>query len=272
MRGIRGALIGVALLAGGAAAPQGQPATSSPAPAPPLSYLPGYLAADARPDSLVLLPPPPAPGSAAQARDDEAARAAIALHGSPRWNMATGDAVLSFPKAAGTFSCALGTEISEQATPRLYVLLRRTLLDAGLSTYGAKNRYRRERPFVSNGAPICTPAEDAILRKDGSYPSGHSAIGWAWGLVLAQAAPERADALIARGRAFGQSRVACNVHWLSDAEEGRVVGTATVARLQNNAEFQADLAAARSEIAAARAAGKRPTGDCAAEAAALATF
>lgn len=270
MRGIRGALIGVALLAGGAAAPQ--PSTTTPAPVAPPSYLPGYLAAGARPDSLALLPPPPAPGSAAQARDDEAARAALALRGSPRWNLATADAVLSFPKAAATFSCALGTEISEQATPRLYVLLRRTVLDAGLSTYGAKNRYRRERPFMSNGAPICTPAEDAVLRKDGSYPSGHSAVGWTWGLILAQAAPDRADALIARGRAFGQSRVACNVHWLSDAEEGRIVGTATAARLQNSAEFQADLAAARAEIAAARAAGKPPSGDCAAEAAALATF
>ena len=85
-----------------------------------------------------------------------------------------------------------------------------------------------------------------------------------------QASPGQADAILARGRAFGQSRVACNVHWLSDVEEGRLMASATVARLHDDAAFRADLAAARAEIASARAKGLGPTGDCAKEAAQLA--
>lgn len=230
----------------------------------------GYLAADARPDSLALLPPPPAPDSAALALDQATARAAASLGGSPRWQLATEDAELRFPQAASAFSCALGVSVTEQDTPRLYLLLRRSLVDAGLSTYGAKDHYNRTRPFVATRTPMCTPADEVKLSKDGSYPSGHSAIGWAWALILAEAAPERTSAILARGRAFSESRIACNVHWQSDVNEGRMMGAATVARLHADPVFRADLAAARSELTAAWARGAKPVRDCQAEAAALA--
>jgi len=236
---------------------------------PGSGYAKGYLSRDELPDSLALVPPPPAEGSAALADDADAFRLLTALQATPRGALATQDANLKFPAAAGHFACALGISISEQATPNLNMLLRRTLTDAGLSTYKAKDSYKRTRPFVALNAPSCTPTEEAALRKDGSYPSGHSAVGWAWALVLTQAAPERADALLQRGRAFGQSRGICGVHWKSDIQAGRLMGAATVARLQSNATYRAQLAAAQSEIAAARAAGRTPAvSDCAAEAAA----
>lgn len=225
-------------------------------------YLAGYLKQEELPNSLTLVPPPPAPGTAAFARDEEVAAAAVSRQGSSRWNQAVTDADLMFPKAASTFSCALGIEVSQAATPRLYLLLRRTLTDAGLSTFPTKKLYQRARPFMKSGAPQCTPREDADLRADGSYPSGHTAIGWAWALILAEAAPERSDAILARGRAFGDSRIACNVHWQSDVDEGRIMGSATVAKLQTNAQFQDDLRAAKAEIAAAFAAGSKPAQLC----------
>ena len=36
--------------------------------------------------------------------------------------------------AAGTFSCALNAPITQEETPHLHVLLRRTLTDSGLSS------------------------------------------------------------------------------------------------------------------------------------------
>jgi acid phosphatase (class A) len=48
------------------------------------------------------------------------------------------------------------------------------------------------------------------------------------------------------------------VHWLSDVEEGRTMGAATVARLHASADFAADLAAARAELAAVRARSLAP--------------
>ncbi|WP_071524204.1 phosphatase PAP2 family protein [Providencia burhodogranariea] len=55
----------------------------------------------------------------------------------------------------------------------------------------AKENYKRIRPFVFFNTSSCTPNEDAILMKDGSYPSGHTAYSWATALILAEIAPSR---------------------------------------------------------------------------------
>jgi len=245
---------------------------SKPAAVPEIhpGILAGYLQSGEHPNSLALIPPPPATGSAMLALDEEVSRKGLALRGTKRWDLAAKDAELMFPEAADTFSCALGIPITEQGTPHLYMLLRRTLADAGLSTYTAKNKYQRKRPFMKNKEPICTPDEKELLMKDGSYPSGHTAIGWTWALILTEIAPERADAILARGRAFGESRRICNVHWHSDVIEGRFMGSAAVARLHANAAFRAEIEAAKAELAAVRAKGLKPTSDCKAEADALA--
>jgi acid phosphatase (class A) len=234
--------------------------------------LKGYLPSEVLPNSLALIPPPPAAGSASLALDEAVSRNSLTLRDTPRWKLAVEDADLRFPQAAGTFSCALNAPITEQDTPHLYMLMRRTLADAGLSTYMAKNHYKRTRPFVVNKEPTCTPDEEEHLMKDGSYPSGHTAVGWAWALILSEIAPEQADAILARGRAFGQSRVICNAHWQSDVIEGRFVGAAAVARLHSNPEFLAELKAAKAELATVRSKGLKPTRDCAAEAQAMAQF
>lgn len=230
----------------------------------------GYLAKAPPEEILALAPAPPAPGSAAEARDIEASEAALKLQGAARWNLATTDADLRPAAYMDAFSCTLGAPLSPATTPKTATLMLRTLIDFGLAPYPIKNKYARVRPFMVNGKPLCTPDREAELRRDGSYPSGHAALGYGWGLVLGEVAPDRALALAARGRAFGDSRRICNVHWLSDTEEGRMVGAAVFARLQSSPEFQADLEASRAEIAALRASGAKPARDCAAEAAALA--
>ena len=232
----------------------------------------GYLADDTIPDSLKLLPPPPAASSPAFALDRGLSRERLESSGSgtPRWEQAAKDACLEFPYAAETFSCALDTRITEKDTPRLYKLLQKVKDDASSSTKSAKAHYHRSRPFAVNGKQSCIPDDQEWLAKNGSYPSGHAAVGWAWALILSELAPDRASAVFARGVAFGESRSVCNVHWESDVATGRVMGTSTVARLHEDPAFRADLEAARAELAVVRARGLRPQRDCAAEAAALA--
>ena len=231
--------------------------------------LKGYLPMESLPDSLSLIPAAPIEGSATLKRDEAVSRNNLELRGTPRWDLATEDNNLMFPEAAGTFSCALNAPVSEQETPQLYRLLRRTLADAGLSTYTAKNHYKRTRPFVVNGQPTCAPDDEAALRKDGSYPSGHTAIGWAWALILSEVSPEQAGNILARGRAFGQSRVVCNVHWQTDVNEGRFMGAASVARLHSDPVFRSAIVEASRELQEVRARGLSPQRDCDAEARAL---
>ena len=230
----------------------------------------GHLSADAVPNGLELLPPPPQPGSAAMAYDEASSRVALALRNTPRWELATGDADLTPPRVAGAFSCALDASVPEADAPHLYLLMRKVVEDASLSTRAAKNHYHRVRPFVENREPTCTPGDEEALKGNGSYPSGHSTFGWAWALILAEIAPERSNAILSRGLAFGESRVVCNVHWESDVAAGRILGAGLVARLHADPAFLRDMEAAKAELAAARAKGLKSPRDCAAEWAALA--
>lgn len=229
---------------------------------------PAYFSAPmARGERLV--GPPPAEGSADLARDLASDAAALALRGSARYALAASDADLSTGALPRAFSCAAGVIIGDAATPALAHLMRRAAGDFGASTGATKKLYARQRPFAVDGKPSCTPAEEAALRTNGSYPSGHAAIGYGMGLLLAAVFPERAADLVRRGAAFADSRRVCHVHWRSDVEAGERYAAATFARLQSDATFRADLAAA---IAETRAIAKVPAPDavtCAAEAAAL---
>lgn len=249
------------LLTGGllAVAPV-RPALAAP---PPLAseltenargFVPGYLSAEAVLDSAALLPPPPAAGSPAALADEAAHRAARDQSTPERRAQAKTDANLRFPAAAASFASVLGVAITMEQMPHLVTLLRRSLIDAGgTGAEAAKKKYQRVRPFAHYDEPCCTPEEAEALKKNGAYPSGHSAVGWAWALILAELAPEQATALLARGHDFGQSRVICGVHWQSDVEAGRVIGAAVVARLHADPVFLAQLAEAKKELAAARA-------------------
>jgi len=222
----------------------------------------GYLSMESLPNSIAFLPPPPTEGTAAFALDEEVNRNSLTLRGTPRWDLARQDNT----KSANAFSCTLNVQISEQDTPHIYTLMRRTLDDAGFSATPAKIHYQRPRPFVFNNEPICIDKPPGKYR---SYPSSHTTLGWTWALILSEIAPEQSDAILARGRAFGQSRVICNVHWQSDVNAGLLLGAAVVARLHAEPEFLVTIEAAKVEFEVARAKGLSPERDCEAEAAAL---
>jgi acid phosphatase (class A) len=226
----------------------------------------GYLAPAKWPDSLALLPKPPAQGSKALRRDEKLQARAVAAQSTARWAQARTDADIFLPTATATLSCAAGLSIGSTTTPVIDKILRRTMADFGSATAKAKAFYMRPRPFTINQKPQCTPDWDKVLRGDGSYPSGHAAIGYGWGLTLAEIVPRRKSALIKRGRAFAESRRYCNVHWQSDVEAGIEVSKAVFAKLKADPAFQADLAAGRAEAKAATS----PPQNCAAEKAALA--
>jgi membrane-associated phospholipid phosphatase len=225
-----------------------------------------YLSPEATPDGVRILPPPPAPGSPVAAADRQVFAATRRLKGSPRWKVAASDVESD---AFEHFACALGVRLSPQTAPALARLLDRA------GTAGVvdpvKRFYRTRRPYLGSKAPICQ-AETAELAGNADYPSGHTANGWMEALILAELAPDRATQILARGRAFGESRLVCGAHSLSAVEAGWLAGAAATAALHGSAEFRADLEAARAEMTRVRASA--PAADaaaCRAESAALAT-
>ena len=215
---------------------------------PSIPFPKGYLDPKALPDSLALLPPPPAAGTDSKAADEEAFKATLDAP-QPRWALAASDAELnSWAHIVSSFEPIVGTSLSDGSKPHAEMLLRRSITDAALSTYEAKNHYQRVRPFVENNVSTCLPQDEPALRKDGSYPSGHTAIGWMLALVLTELFPDKQDALLQRGYDYGQSRVVCRAHWMSDTVSGRTITSATFARLHSDPVFEAQLDLARAEL------------------------
>lgn len=215
----------------------------------------GYLDKTTAPNAANFLPPPPEPGSLREQDDIAIYRATRALKGTPRWAQAAADNEIETPSAPRVFNEALGIAFVPEQMPTLTLLLGRMLGDLETIQTPAKRGYFRSRPFVVEPAETCFTPE-SWLGSSGSYPSGHTALGWAWALVLAEMAPERADEILARGLAYGESRMICGVHYASDVEAGRIVGAALVAALKADPAFQADFATARRELTLARAAAR----------------
>ncbi|RSD30870.1 acid phosphatase [Vibrio pectenicida] len=208
-----------------------------------------FLSVHEVPDSLSILPPPPTENTVQWNADKQAFIQTRHFEGTRRWKLAIADANLSANHMGDAFSDVLGIDISPRTTPKLIEVLKRVRGDsARLAVRSAKLEYMRIRPFVQFNTHSCTPESEKALSGNGSYPSGHASYGWAAALVLAELVPEKQNALFARGYDFGQSRVVCGVHWQSDVDAGRLMGSAAYARLHAKPEFISALAEASKEL------------------------
>lgn len=210
------------------------------------------------------LGPPPAKGSAAAEKDRQVFLTTRKLEGTPRWSIAQADNVEE--NVLSAYACALGYEPTRQSNPKLAAMLLRMSRDVRSAVSGPKLKYHRARPFRSQTGPLCIkPGLGFSLSPD--YPSGHATWGWSVGLLLAEAAPDRSQAILARARAYGESRVVCGVHNASSVEAGKVNAENLFAALWSSEAFKADLAGVRAELDAARVQGTPPDpAHCTAEA------
>jgi acid phosphatase (class A) len=232
------------------------PAAAPAAPAATNRNL-GFLSAETTPDAMATIPPAPKAGDPRNDLDWAIFKATRSLEGSERWALAQNDDNYRPAALLKDFSCAVGADLTAENAPTLTRIIARTTADAGAAAQRAKEVYQRTRPYLNNPGNICIERSDG-LASSFDYPSGHGSLGWVAGLVIAQLAPDRSTAVLARARAYGESRVVCGVHNMSAIEAARTNGASVFAALQGSQEFQAAMATAKAEITAARASGKAP--------------
>lgn len=237
-------------------AAQPAPAATPAAPVMAMSSR-GYLTAGTMPDAAATIAPAPKEGEVRNTADWAIFKATRALEGGDRWDLAKFDDSYRPADLLKGFSCAAGVELTPENSPTLAVMMARVSRDAGAAAEGAKQLYKRTRPYMHNPGAICIERSEG-LGKSFDYPSGHASLGWANGLLVAELVPDRATQALQRGRAFGESRVVCGVHNYSAVEAARTNAAGVMAALHGSAEFQADMAKARAEMAAARASGAKP--------------
>ena len=200
-------------------------------------------------DAREHLAPPPAKGSPAAEKDRQIFLATRKLQGTPRWAIAQADD--DAENVLGAYACALGYTPTAQSNPKLAAMLQRMSRDVRAAVDATKLKYRRPRPYLSAPGPICVDHRTRLAMTP-DYPSGHATWGWTVGLLLAEAAPDRSQVILARARAFGESRIVCGVHNASSVEAGKANAENLFAALWSSDAFKADLAGVRAELDAAR--------------------
>ena len=200
------------------------------------------------PNAVYFLPAPPDTASAAFQYDKAQYRwGKEQRKDSTRLAIAVNDAIWSIDNICKIYSGVLGFEISEQNAPVIYRMLTLGLLTTDQAGKLPKNHYMRTRPYVFYNEPTIYPSDEAWLRTNGSYPSGHTILGWSAALLLTEMAPDKADTIMARGYMYGQSRVIAGYHWQSDVDAARLVASAAVARLHADKRFLKLMKKARRE-------------------------
>ena len=226
-------------------------AADPPAANRPVGYLPPHSV-----DLLSVVPPAPVEGDIRYEADRDVFRDMKPMIGGPRWKLATNDVDYATPALLADFSCAAGARLTPGDYPATTHLLERAAADTSVANNDSKNHYKRPRPYKIDDGETCQAKED--LGDSFDYPSGHTTAGWTYGLVLAELMPERATPILARARAYGESRIVCRVHTMSAVESGRLGATATMMSVRAAPGYQADLAAARRELAARRSKATAP--------------
>lgn len=208
-----------------------------------------YLTPDQLPNMVNWLPAPPTEGSAAFAYDEaqyqwgkeqrnDKARAALAI----------AHASIDPAKICEHFSEAMGMTISKENTPAIYRVVVNGMETANNISIIPKKHYNRQRPFIRYGEPTIVPKAEKVLSKNGSYPSGHTIIGFSGALLLAEINPDAADELIKIGYECGQSRIISGFHWQSDVTAARLAAAVAVAKLHSSKQFNKDMRRAKREF------------------------
>ena len=208
-----------------------------------------YVNTDALPNALNFYPAPPETTSVqfmydisqymwGKAMRADSARAALAI----------AQAETNLDSMVRMFSGPFGMEISAKKTPAIMNAIERGIATLRQVGRVPKKHYMRRRPFDRFNEPTLVPKDEESLRKNGSYPSGHTILAWSMAMLLVEINPAAQDALLKYAYEWGQSRVIAGFHWQSDVDASKVLVSAAFASLHNDETFLADMKKARAEF------------------------
>ncbi len=195
--------------------------------------------------------PAPIPQEARGIADREVHKLTRALNGTPRWTMAIADLPGDSASMMRDFACATRIGMTPATAPKTAALLERASRDTVREANELRTYYKRRRPYLLDSGETCEPQSDQ-LNFSYDYPAADAARGWTWALVLAEVLHERAAPVLARGRAYGESRIVCGTHSMSAVEAGRSVADATMAVVRTEQAYADAVIAVRAELTALR--------------------
>ena len=131
--------------------------------------------------------------------------------------------------------------------PKTKLLFEIVKYNASFESQLFKKHFMRRRPYQEDSTiKVCVPPTADNLNH--SYPSGHTTLGFASGIILANLIPEKSTDILDRARLYGENRINCGAHFPSDVVAGQVLGTLVAIELIKNEEFKSLLKASKEEL------------------------
>jgi acid phosphatase (class A) len=144
------------------------------------------------------------------------------------------------------YADVMGPDFTAEKLPKTAALFDRVVATEDVVDDHAKKAFNRPRPYMLDEQihPLLKKS------KSGSWPSGHSTIGYLMATVLGEMVPEKRNALFTRAAGYAENRLVAGFHYRSDTVMSRTGAALIAQRISEEPEFKAEFDAAKAELRA----------------------
>lgn len=191
------------------------------------------------------LPAPPADDSA-QTKAEIAELLAIQAKRTPEEEKA---AIADAQENVWRYADVMGPDFDAAKLPKVAAFFDRVIATEDVVDDRAKKYFHRSRPYM------VSDEIHPLLKKStsGSWPSGHSTLGYLMATLLGDMVPEKRNALFARAAVYAEHRLVAGFHYRSDTVMSRTGAALIAQKMFEQPEFTREYEAAKAELAAENA-------------------
>ena len=142
------------------------------------------------------------------------------------------------------FADVMGPDFDAAKLPKTAALFDRIVATEDVVDDHAKKAFNRPRPYMLDEQihPLLKKS------KSGSWPSGHSTIGYLMATVLGEMVPEKRNALFTRAAGYAENRLVAGFHYRSDTVMSRTGAALIAQKMEEQPDFKTEFDAAKTEL------------------------
>ena len=144
------------------------------------------------------------------------------------------------------FADVMGPDFDAAKLPKTAALFDRIVATEDVVDDHAKKAFNRPRPYMLDEQihPLLKKS------KSGSWPYGHSTIGYLMATVLGEMVPEKRNALFTRAAGYAENRLVAGFHYRSDTVMSRTGAALIAQKMEEQPDFKTEFDAAKAELRA----------------------
>jgi acid phosphatase (class A) len=142
------------------------------------------------------------------------------------------------------FADVMGADFDAAKLPKTAALFDRIVATEDVVDDHAKKAFNRPRPYMLDEQihPLLKKS------KSGSWPSGHSTIGYLMATVLGEMVPEKRNELFTRAAGYAENRLVAGFHYRSDTVMSRTGAALIAQKMEEQPDFKTEFDAAKAEL------------------------